>query len=275
MLSTELSNGCTCRQLSKSGDDQYLVTNGGEGDVKIYSLIYKRSRVRLDLKIAIPALSKGILRAFSLVRAKNLILVTSEGVVHLLRLDLQGNRYYLLRSIQLDIDENEEVSCVATDTIYWRFISIACSINLKATKIVSFKLETSSRGDLLLKDCFETPFQKQHVCENENDYPGNRILGWKGQKIVHSSSNQMGFLQDMKFVHSSEEDDSAILTAFQYDASNLMLCFKIDQFGCNHIIKPRVYHSNYFFKANFYLLEKTLWTIDKTGIIKSLRLKQE
>lgn len=242
-IKSELYDGCSCRQLTKSKDESLLILNKNDKSVLIFhEKDPETKKISFNKMIHIRNILGNEIRSVQSIDSNHVTALSADGFLSVFRLIKETNTYKTLKMAKLPLSLEEEVSCFAIGKNN-DCITVATTLNLKPQRLFIFSLD---------KEYFPSYTTELDLSRE------------------YFSKNDLGFFQDLNMEY--YVGDNPVIIASQYDGDNLLIPFIFDGDEIGYLTNPKVYHSNVFCKFSFYEEDESLWSVDKNGTIKSLKL---
>lgn len=242
-LKAELYDGCSCRQLMKSEDESVLILNKNDKSIIVFfEEDFETNKFNFGKLIHIKSIVGNEIRSIHCINSNHIAVVSADGFLSVYMLLKQKQTYKTLKMVKLPLTMDEEISCFAIGKKR-DYITVASTLNLKPYRLFIFAL-----------DRFNFP---SYV--TEMDLSGE-----------YYSKHDLSFFQDISMEYYI--GDNPIILASQYDGDNLIVPFIFDGEEIGYLTNPKVYHSNVFCKYSYFEGNESLWSVDKNGTIKVLKL---
>lgn len=238
----ELYDGCSCRQLSKSKDEEFLIMNSNDKTIHIFHKKNPNSSFNFHESIIIHSSLGNEIRSIKSLKLGHIVSISANGFLSVYRINSAVSTYSTVKMIKLPLTVDEEVSSIAVGSRD-DFISIATTLNLKPHRIFVFKLQDG------ILPCYAAEMNLSQEYYAECD---------------------LGFFQDLNM--DFYIGDNPVIIACQYDGDNLAIPFVFDGEDIGYLTNPKIYHSNVFCRFSFFDDDQSLWSIDKNGTIKYLKM---
>ena len=239
---TKLYDGCNCRQLSKSPDNQTLILNKGDNSIVLFRANSGPGSPSFDwdYPIVIESIAGKEVRSAKSLGNEHIVTISDDGFMAVYYFSFEDLTTIAVRYTKLPLKEDEEVSCMAI-CCRGEYMAVASSFNLKASQLFVFRVERGCK-----------PVIAARASVKDEPY----------------SAESLSFFQDLNMDYYI--GDYPVMLGFQYDAENMMVPYVFDGEDISYLSPPQIYHSNMVGKCVFVEGDRSVWSADKNGTIKKL-----